>query len=57
MMTLPAIPPEVVSVLEDFCQTKRSGSVVLEIKEGQVQQIKTTTTTAVAGVDKSKPMT
>ncbi len=47
-------PPEVAEVLEQFCQSKRSGSVLLEIKEGHVQQIKTTTTTAVTKVEKAK---
>lgn len=46
------VPAELRTVLGDFCQAKRTGSVVLDIKDGHVLQIKATTTTPIAKVDK-----
>lgn len=48
------IPREVSDVLGDYCQAKRSGCVILDIKDGHVLAIRDMKLTLLAKVDKAR---
>lgn len=48
------VPAEVVTVLKGFCETRQSGSVTLDIKDGRVLMVRSTVALQIRSVDKTK---
>lgn len=47
------VPAEVVTVLKGFCEARRSGTVMLDIKDGQVLEVRSTVAVKVRRIDKT----
>lgn len=48
------VPAEVITVLKGFCESKQSGNVTLDIKDGRVLTVRSTVSLQVRSVDKNK---